>query len=174
MPKPSVALCRLKPMISTVARPTAPAFADTPIARPSAKLCRPIAVAITIPVCSARRRAASAPSCARASCSESSTAAASPPATGAGPARLERSRRSIAEMPAVPTMKPPASSANSPSTWAKLPVSWRRWSTAVSIIASPCLVTSVKMNARIPTENMARHTRTRSPAHRTRPTGSPR
>ncbi len=41
MPKPSVVLCSPKPMISTVASPMAPAFADTPIARPSAKLCKP-------------------------------------------------------------------------------------------------------------------------------------
>src|SRR5947209_391758 len=59
MPKPSVALWRAKPMIRTVARVTAPALAETPIASPSAKLWSPIAVAMTRPVWSARRRARS-------------------------------------------------------------------------------------------------------------------
>ena len=54
MPKPSVALCSAKPMIRTVARPISPVLAETPIARPSAKLCRPIAAAIVMPVRSAR------------------------------------------------------------------------------------------------------------------------
>ena len=53
IPKPSVALCSAKPTISTVARPISPARAETPIARPSAKLCRPIAAAMIIPVRSA-------------------------------------------------------------------------------------------------------------------------
>ena len=52
-----------------------------------------------------------------------STAAASPPAIGAGAVRRERSLRSTAEMPAVPTVKPTASSANRPSTWPK-PLVW--------------------------------------------------
>jgi hypothetical protein len=43
MPKPQVALCRAKPMMSTVARLISPAFAETPMARPSAKLWIPIA-----------------------------------------------------------------------------------------------------------------------------------
>ncbi len=60
MPKPSVALCSPKPMISTVASPIAPALAETPIASPSAKLFKPIATAIVMPsagFCGARRRA---------------------------------------------------------------------------------------------------------------------
>jgi hypothetical protein len=46
MPKPSVALCRPKPMTSIVANATSPRAADCPIARPSAKLCAPIPTAI--------------------------------------------------------------------------------------------------------------------------------
>ena len=46
---------------STVARLTAPAWAETPMARPSAKLCRPMATAMMTPVRSARRPAASRP-----------------------------------------------------------------------------------------------------------------
>ena len=44
-------------MISTVASPISPVLAETPIARPSAKLCRPIAAAIVMPVRSACVRA---------------------------------------------------------------------------------------------------------------------
>ena len=47
MPKPSVALCSAKPMTSTVARATSPLAADWPMARPSAKLCRPMPTAIS-------------------------------------------------------------------------------------------------------------------------------
>ena len=54
MPKPSVALCRPKPITSITARAISPAAADCPIARPSAKLCRPMPTAIS----SERRRAA--------------------------------------------------------------------------------------------------------------------
>ena len=117
IPKPSVALCRPKPMISTVARPIAPDFAETPIASPSAKLCRPIANAIVIPLRSATRRASNSYF---ANSSAVSIAAASPPATGG---RTVRRRRycSIPEMPAVPAVKPTARSANSPTTCARLP-----------------------------------------------------
>src|SRR6478609_9120302 len=48
-----------KPMISTVARPISPVLAETPIARPSAKLCRPIATAMVMPVRRAFERALS-------------------------------------------------------------------------------------------------------------------
>src|SRR3954453_4051866 len=54
IPKPSVALCNATPMISTVARPISPARAETPIARPAAKVCRLMAAATTTAV----RRAA--------------------------------------------------------------------------------------------------------------------
>ena len=37
-------------MMSTVARPNSPAWAETPIASPSAKLCSPMAAATIIPV----------------------------------------------------------------------------------------------------------------------------
>ena len=47
MPKPSVALCRPKPMTSSRARAISPLAADAPIARPSAKLCRPMPTAIS-------------------------------------------------------------------------------------------------------------------------------
>ena len=50
MPKPSVELWSANPMISTVARPISPACAETPMARPSAKLWSPIATAMTIAV----------------------------------------------------------------------------------------------------------------------------
>ena len=46
MPKPSVPLWSAKPMISTSARLVSPRAADCPMARPSAKLCRPMPVAI--------------------------------------------------------------------------------------------------------------------------------
>ena len=46
MPKPSVALCRPKPMIRTIARLISPVAPAWPIARPSEKLCSPIPVAI--------------------------------------------------------------------------------------------------------------------------------
>ena len=45
------------PMIRTVASPIAPVFAATPVASPSAKLRKPIATAIVIPVRHAARRA---------------------------------------------------------------------------------------------------------------------
>ncbi len=47
MPKLSVALCRPKPMTSGRARASFPLAADWPMARPSAKLCRPIPMAIS-------------------------------------------------------------------------------------------------------------------------------
>ncbi len=53
MPKPSVALWRAKPTISVVASATSPAWAETPMARPSLKLCTPMAIAISIPMRSA-------------------------------------------------------------------------------------------------------------------------
>jgi hypothetical protein len=53
IPKPSVELCSANPMISWVASAISPACAETPMASPSAKLCTPIAAAITIPVRSA-------------------------------------------------------------------------------------------------------------------------
>ena len=46
MPKPSVALCNAKPMTSSVASAISPCAADWPMARPSAKLCRPMPTAI--------------------------------------------------------------------------------------------------------------------------------
>ena len=51
-----------KPMISAVARPISPARAETPIASPSAKLCRPIATAISMPSVSDARSASRASS----------------------------------------------------------------------------------------------------------------
>ncbi len=47
MPKPSVALCRPKPMISSRARLISPFAADWPMARPSEKLCRPMPTAMS-------------------------------------------------------------------------------------------------------------------------------
>ena len=46
IPRPSVALCRPKPMISTIARLTSFLADDWPIASPSEKLCSPIPVAM--------------------------------------------------------------------------------------------------------------------------------
>ena len=48
MPKPSVMLCRAKPITSTTAKATAPVAADCPIANPSDRLCSPSPVAIII------------------------------------------------------------------------------------------------------------------------------
>src|SRR5919197_385685 len=70
MPKPSVALWSAKPTISTVANPISPARADTPIARPSAKLWRPIAAAIVMPVRSAAALAADASAATRETAAE--------------------------------------------------------------------------------------------------------
>ena len=98
-------------MISTVASEIAPARAETPIARPSAKLWTPIAAAIVSPVRSARRREASSAS---ASASDTLSAAASaPPAIGGVRALSGRIARSIIASPALPAAKPTASSATS-------------------------------------------------------------
>ncbi len=59
MPNPSVALCRAKPMISTVARAISLRAAACPMARPSAKLCNPIPTAINNASCLAGDQEAS-------------------------------------------------------------------------------------------------------------------
>ena len=55
MPKPSVALCRPKPMISVTARLISLAAAAWPIASPSPKLWTPMPIAISSASCSAGR-----------------------------------------------------------------------------------------------------------------------
>ena len=59
MPKPSVALCRAKPMTSTVAKAISLLAAACPIANPSAKLCSPIPMAISKESCLAGDQRAS-------------------------------------------------------------------------------------------------------------------
>ena len=109
MPNPSVALCSAKPMIKTVARLMAPDRAETPIARPSAKLWSPIAAAIVSPVHSARRLAASISS-ESALASEGSIATASAAPTIGGVRRPDgRISRSAMASPAVPAENPTAS-----------------------------------------------------------------
>ena len=134
MPKPSVALWAPKPMISTVASPTAPVAAETPIASPSARLCSPIATATVSPVRSALRSALSASAAAsiEALCSATgwpgaiAGSSAEPPASGGSDdalvlCQLARNRRSSAGMPAQPATKPASSIANRPATLAKEP-----------------------------------------------------
>ena len=75
MPKPSVPLCKAKPMTNIRASPTLPAAAELPMASPSAKLCSPIPTAIMI----ANRLAESCHSGVLHSC----TVAAPGPPTGA-------------------------------------------------------------------------------------------
>ncbi len=103
-------------MMSTVASEIAPARAETPIARPSAKLWTPIAAAIVSPVRSARRREASS---ANASASDTLSAAASaPPAIGGVRALSGRILRSIIASPALPAAKPTPSSTTSQMRYA--------------------------------------------------------
>ena len=99
-------------MIRTVARPIAPVFAETPIASPSAKLCSPIATAIVMPVCSARRRGSSSPAPragALLSVLRRPRCAPRRRLIGARERSAARSRRCRRS----PTVKPTASSANS-------------------------------------------------------------
>jgi hypothetical protein len=119
IPKPSVALWTAKPTIKTVARPISPVLAETPIARPSAKLWRPIAAAIVIPVRSAFALALRS---SRVSIEACSTVIASvdPPAIG-GIGRFGAIRVSISARPALPAAKPTASRAARPVEAARLP-----------------------------------------------------
>jgi len=77
-------------------------------------------------------------------------------------------------MAAVPVVKKPASNANRPRTCAKLALWALKLASAASMISWQCLVTSMKMNARIPTENIASATRSWSLTRSTRPSGRPR
>ncbi len=127
-----------------------------------------MAPAIVMPVCSARRRASTGSS------TGTVTPSLAPPATRPREADERwRTRRSATEMPAAPTVKPMASNANRASTVPK-PV-WR----CLKLVSAPetrfsaWLETSMKMNARIPTENIASATRTRSSTCSIRPNGRP-
>ena len=114
IPKPSVALCSAKPMISTVARPISPVLAETPIASPSAKLWIPIAAAIVMPK-PQRAPAADDPPRPRQGPAPArpSSRRRDPPAIG-GRSVERRMRRSRIARPAQPTAKPPASISGKP------------------------------------------------------------
>ena len=116
MPKPSVELCSAKPMMSTVARPISPAWAETPMARPSAKLCSPMATAMTIAVRSALRSSASKARRCSASSAGLMAIVDSAPASGGGSLADAPSRRWTVAIPPTPTRKPALSSAKSPTT----------------------------------------------------------
>ena len=76
-------------MMSVVARATSPARAETPIARPSEKLCRPIATAISMPSVSDARSARPASSDVGTPV-PGAAASALPPAMGAGVRRRKQ------------------------------------------------------------------------------------
>ena len=108
MPKPSVALWSAKPTIRVAASETSPEREATPIARPSAKLWSPIAMAIIIPSDNAARRACSAsPSPSNVG---SAIASALPPDTG-GSGRRRCMTASTRVNESIATAKPPSSSA---------------------------------------------------------------
>ena len=121
MPKPSVALCKAKPMIRTVASPISPARAETPIARPSAKLWTPIAVAMIRPSAERGPRAALASTVKRSLIGHGERVGCAARDWGRSGA-LGRMRRSRIPRPALPRAKPPTSSRASATAWPKLPV----------------------------------------------------
>ena len=84
MPKPSVALCRPKPMIRVTARLIWLAAAAWPMARPSPKLCTPIPIAIRSASCFPGVRLSSHVRC------SNSSAAAAPGPTSSVARRPER------------------------------------------------------------------------------------
>ena len=159
--------------MSTVARPISPVLADTPIARPSAKLCRPIAAAIVMPTRSACDWAAFASS---ASLSAASTVSESvaPPAIGGTAAFPGRIQRSSIASPALPAAKPPPSRAARPTVSARLLSPFLKLFTASSTIPKACSKTSTNRKASTPTANIDSATRIRRLRSCSRPNGSPR
>ncbi len=159
IPKPSVALWIAKPMIRTVASPISPLLAETPIARPSAKLWSPIAAAIVIPTRIAWALAVSEPLI-EVACS-AVIASVAPPAIGGG-FSLGRIQRSTSARPAQPAVKPTPSSSERPITSPQLPPSPSpSSSTGCSTSSTPWTRISPKRKARTPTENIASATRER-------------
>ena len=103
-------------MMSTVARPISPAWAETPMARPSAKLCSPMATAMTIAVRSALRSSAAKARRWSASSAGLMATVDSPPASGGGSLVDAPSQRETVAIPPTPTRKPALSSAKRPIT----------------------------------------------------------
>ena len=73
----------------------------------------------------------------------------------------------------APAVKPSASMAKSSANGAHDPPSWP-FDMALSITSVPALMTSQKMNSRMPAENIVRKLRVRFDSPWTRPSGSPR
>ena len=97
-----------------------------------------------------------------------------PPAIGGRREPAGRIRRSSMARPALPRANPTASSTTSQIRYA---ADWWPSLTACSVsstIEMPLDMTSTKMNASTPTENIASATRVRLPSSCSRPTGSPR
>ena len=88
-------------------------------------------------------------------------AASAPPAIGGLRAPTGRIRRSIIASPALPAANPAASRTTSQITYGSVRRSSLNAVSASSTISSPFDMTSTKMNASTPTENIASATRAR-------------